>query len=83
MSDKYKKGMVLFKKNLKTGDNVEVVIEEVLYKLSTAVCGSRNKTEKELDELIDNGTLLSDIEKCKNEDIRKIEELYGIKLKEV
>jgi len=80
---KFKKGQILFRNNKKTGEIEQIEIVDVLYKLNKSVSSNYNHNEDSLNNLIKQGVIYDDIEKTKLEAIRKLEEQFNIKLKEV
>lgn len=80
---KYKKGQKLYRNNKKTGEIEELEIIDILYVLNRSVKSKYNYNEEELDSLIKDETLLDNIDNAKLQAIKRIEEQFGIKLKEV
>lgn len=80
---KYKKGQKLYRNNKKTGEIEELEIIDILYVLNRSVKSKYNYNEEELDSLVKDETLLDNIDNAKLQAIKRIEEQFGIKLKEV
>lgn len=80
---KYKKGQKLYRNNKKTGEIEELEIIDILYVLNRPVKSKYNYNEEELDSLVKDETLLDNIDNAKLQAIKRIEEQFGIKLKEV
>lgn len=79
----YKKGQVLYRNNKKTHELEKITIVDVLYKLDRSVNSNYNHSAESLDSLIERGVISDDVNKTKLQAIRKVEEQFGIKLKEV
>lgn len=80
---KYQKGQKLYKNNRKTGELDEITIIDVLYKFDKPVKSTYNYNEEALDSLINTGYLSDNVDLVKLEAIKKIEQQFNIKLKEV
>lgn len=79
----YKVGDKFYARNKRTGETRIVEITEVKYKFDYFV-GNRNLyTEDDIQNMLSDGTLCTDYNKIKLDEIKKLEEKYGIKLKEV
>lgn len=79
----FDKNQVLFRKNKKTGEIERVKIVDILYKLDKSVNQSYNHNKESLIDLIDKKVLSTNINEVKLEAIKKLEEQFNIKLKEV
>ena len=80
---KYKKGDVLYKYNKKTKDLEAAEVIGINYVLSKRIGSRCAFSEEELDRYIGDGTLYTDINNVKEMEIKRLEEKYNIKLKEV
>lgn len=80
---KYKKGQKLYKKNNKTNEVEELIVEDILYKLSKSIKGRYNYNEEELQYLIEEEIVSDNIDTVKENAIRELEQRFNIKLKEI
>lgn len=80
---KYQVGQKLYRNNKKSGELEELEIIDILYVLSRSVKSKYNHNEEELNSLIKDEVLLDNIDNAKLQAIKRIEEQFGIKLKEV
>lgn len=79
----YKVGDRFYSRNKRTGETRVVTITEMKYKFDFFVGNKNNYTEDEIREMLEEGILCTDYNAIKRDEIRKLEEKYGIKLKEV
>lgn len=81
---KYKVGQKLYKVNQKTHEVDEVEITDILYMTSKSVAMNRKTyTEEQLDSLVEDNIISLDKNIIKQQAIKRLEEQFDIKLKEV
>lgn len=80
---KYKKGDVLYKYNKKTKELEAAEIIGVNYVLDKRIGSRCAFSEEELNKYMNEGTLYTDMENVKEMEIKRLEEKFNIKLKEV
>lgn len=82
MTGEYNIGDVFYKRT-RSGELEKVEITDILYKFDKRV-GSHNQLNYEqINKLVDEETLYINEEQAKQTEIQKLEEKYGITLKEV
>ena len=76
-------GTKFYRENKKTKEIDELTIVDVQYIFNKKIGSRNNYTESEINNLIKDNTITDDVNILKNEAIKKIEEQFGIKLKEI
>lgn len=76
-------GTKFYRENKKTKEIDELIIVDVQYIFNKKISSRNNYTESEINNLIKDNTITDDVNILKNEAIKKIEEQFGIKLKEI
>lgn len=76
-------GTKFYRENKKTKEIDELIIVDVQYIFNKKIGSRNNYTESEINNLIKDNTITDDVNILKNEAIKKIEEQFGIKLKEI
>ena len=76
-------GTKFYRENKKTKENDELTIVDVQYIFNKKIGSRNNYTESEINNLIKDNTITDDVNILKNEAIKKIEEQFNIKLKEI
>lgn len=76
-------GQKYYRLNKKTKALEDFKIVDVLYVLNRKIGSRMNFTQNELENMIHQGELSTDTEVLKKQAIAKLEEQFGIKLKEV
>lgn len=76
-------GAKFYRENKKTKEIDELTIIDVQYIFNKKIGSRNNYTESEINDLIKDNIITDDVNILKNEAIKKIEEQFGIKLKEV
>ena len=76
-------GAKFYRENKKTKEIDELTIIDVQYIFNKKIGSRNNYTESEINSLIKDNIITDDVNILKNEAIKKIEEQFGIKLKEI
>ena len=76
-------GTKFYRENKKTKEIDELTIVDVQYIFNKKIGSRNNYTESEINNLIKDNTITDDVNILKNEAIKKIEEQFNIKLKEI
>ena len=76
-------GTKFYRENKKTKEIDELTIVDVQYIFNKKIGSRNNYTESEINSLIKDNIITDDVNILKNEAIKKIEEQFGIKLKEI
>lgn len=76
-------GAKFYRENKKTKEIDELTIVDVQYIFNKKIGSRNNYTESEINNLIKDNIITDDVNILKNEAIKKIEEQFGIKLKEM
>ena len=76
-------GAKFYRENKKTKEIDELTIVDVQYIFNKKIGSRNNYTESEINNLIKDNIITDDVNILKNEAIKKIEEQFGIKLKEI
>lgn len=76
-------GAKFYRENKKTKEIDELTIVDVQYMFNKKIGSRNNYTESEINNLIKDNIITDDVNILKNEAIKKIEEQFGIKLKEM
>ena len=76
-------GTKFYRENKKTKEIYELTIVDVQYIFNKKIGSRNNYTESEINNLIKDNIITDDVNILKNEAIKKIEEQFGIKLKEI
>ena len=76
-------GTKFYRENKKTKEIDELTIVDVQYIFNKKIGSRNNYTESEINNLIKDNIITDDVNILKNEAIKKIEEQFGIKLKEI
>lgn len=78
-----KKGDTFYRFNRKTKEIDFLNVVDILYVFDKKIGSRANFTQEEIRDLLEDGTITDDVDILKKEAIRKIEEQFNIKLKEV
>ena len=76
-------GAKFYRENKKTKEIDELTIVDVQYIFNKKIGSRNNYTESEINNLIKDNIITDDVNILKYEAIKKIEEQFGIKLKEM